>query len=72
VHILTGVTVTGFEMKDVGTVRTVKSNRGDVAVEQVVVGVGPWIKQVWEMLGLSHHVDLLHSGTLYPELEMWT
>lgn len=72
VRILTGVTVTGFDLQADGAVRTVKTSRGDLAVEQVVIGVGPWIKQVWEMLGLSHRVDVRHNGTLRPGLEMWT
>ncbi|MSR03389.1 MAG: FAD-binding oxidoreductase [Gemmatimonadetes bacterium] len=72
VRIVTGVTVTGFEMRADGTVHTVKTDRGDIAVDHVVVGVGPWIKQIWEKLGLSHQVDVLHNGTLNPGLEMWT
>jgi len=42
-RIVDGVTVTGFEMEPDGTVRRVKTDQGDIDVEQVVVGVGPWI-----------------------------
>jgi len=73
VRIFPGVTVTGFDRADGdGTVRSVKTSHGDMAVDQVVIGVGPWIKQVWEMLGLSPKVDVVRGGTLHPELDMWT
>jgi glycine/D-amino acid oxidase-like deaminating enzyme len=71
-RILTGITVTGFDMQADGSVRTVKTSRGDMTVERVVVGVGPWIKQVWDLLGLSHQVDVFHNGALHQGLEMWT
>ena len=45
-------------MEPDGTVRRVKTDQGDIDVEQVVVGVGPWIESLWEMLGLSHKVDV--------------
>ncbi len=73
VRIFSGITVTGFDRAAPdGTVRTVKTSRGDMAVEQVVIGVGPWVKQVWEMLGLSTKVDVVRGGTLHPGLDMWT
>jgi glycine/D-amino acid oxidase-like deaminating enzyme len=47
-----GVTVTGFEYDGSGAVTSVLTDHGAVAVEQVVVAVGPWIARLWEMLEL--------------------
>ena len=48
-----GRAVTGLAMDGSGAVTSVHTDQGDVAVEQVVVGVGPWIASIWKMLGLS-------------------
>ena len=42
-EIVEGVEVTGFERDGAGAVTAVRTSAGDVAVEQVVVAVGPWI-----------------------------
>jgi glycine/D-amino acid oxidase-like deaminating enzyme len=54
-----GVTVTGFEQDASGAVTAVLTDQGAVHVEQVVVAVGPWIKQLLAMLEL-------------PGLDTWT
>ncbi len=49
VRILSRVRVTGFERgSNSGAVTGVVTERGTIRCEQVVVGVGPWIKQVWD------------------------
>jgi len=73
VTIETGVQVTGFDFDAAGAVRAVQTNRGSIEVEQVIVSVGPWVGQVWEMLGLPDKVDVRGTdGTLHPDQEMWT
>jgi glycine/D-amino acid oxidase-like deaminating enzyme len=68
-----GVTVTGFEHDASGAVTTVLTDHGGVEVEQVVVAVGPWIKQLWDMLELPRRLDVHTSdGRLLPDREMWT
>jgi glycine/D-amino acid oxidase-like deaminating enzyme len=62
-----GVEVTGFELDGSGAVTRVQTSAGPIAVEQVVVAVGPWIPTLWEMLGLAPR--LLVAG---EEREMWT
>jgi methylglutamate dehydrogenase subunit A len=72
-RLVTGVTVTGFDMDDSGAVKTVQTDQGDIAVEQVVVGVGPWIASLWEMLGLSDRIDVrTPEGDVHKDQEMWT
>jgi methylglutamate dehydrogenase subunit A len=51
-QIVEGVSVTGFSFDGAGAVTTVHTSAGDIAVEQVVVAVGPWIAGLWEMLEL--------------------
>src|SRR5215207_2526039 len=51
-QIVEGVEVTAFDFDGSGAVTTVQTDAGPVAVEQVVVAVGPWIASLWAMLGL--------------------
>jgi glycine/D-amino acid oxidase-like deaminating enzyme len=74
VKVLTGVEVTGFDMNGDDSVRTVRTNRGDVEVgEQVVLAPGPWAKQFWNMLGLPAQIDVrTPSGEVAKDRPMWT
>ena len=51
-RLVDGVRVTGFDMDGSGAVEIVHTDQGDIAVEQVIVAVGPWVKTIWTMLGL--------------------
>jgi methylglutamate dehydrogenase subunit A len=72
-QIVEGVEVAGFEQDGSGAVTTVHTSAGDVAVEQVVVAVGPWIATVWDMLGLPRRLDVrTPDGSVAKDQEMWT
>ena len=72
-EIRTGVDVTGFEMDSSGAVTSVQTSAGSVAVDQVVVAVGPWIASLWEMLGLPDRLNVRQpDGTVRENLPMWT
>ena len=73
VRILTGVTVTGFEMANGATaVTAVDTDRGRIECEYVVVAAGPWVKSIWEMLGLPKAIDVKGSdGTIHRDVPMW-
>src|SRR5215210_1487293 len=72
-QIVEGVEVTGFAQDGSGAVTTVHTSGGDVAVEQVVVAVGPWIAKLWEQLGLPRQLDVrTPDGTVASAQEMWT
>jgi glycine/D-amino acid oxidase-like deaminating enzyme len=67
-----GVAVTGLELDDSGAVTEVHTTHGDVRPERVVVAVGPWIAQIWEMLGLPDRIDVRQpDGTVREGLPMW-
>ncbi len=68
-----GVEVTGFEFDNSGAVTLVHTDQGDIAAEQVVVAVGPWIASLWSMLGLPDRLDVRQpDGELVTDQAMWT
>ena len=72
-RIESGVEVTGFEQDNSGAVTLVHTNRGDIAAEQVVVAVGPWVASLWSMLGLPDRLDVRQpDGELVTDQAMWT
>jgi methylglutamate dehydrogenase subunit A len=72
VQVLSGVEVTGFEMRD-GGVSAVQTNQGTIQTDQVVIGAGPWSKNLWTMLGLPNRIDIRkRDGSLVKDWDMWT
>ena len=72
-QIADGVEVTGFEYDGSGAVTCVDTTAGGIEVEQVVVAVGPWIPQLWQMLGLSDRIDVCRrDGRVERDVAMWT
>jgi glycine/D-amino acid oxidase-like deaminating enzyme len=75
VRIETGVKVQGFERANGASsaVEAVVTDKGTVQCEHVVVGVGPWVKQIWDMLRLPAKISIKgRDGVLHDNLEMWT
>ena len=71
VRILTGVAVTGFALAG-GAVAGVETDRGTIACDAVVVGVGPWIRSLWQMLELPERVRVKDGdGRVHREVDMW-
>jgi glycine/D-amino acid oxidase-like deaminating enzyme len=52
-----GPTVTGFRCNAAGEVTVVETDFGDVEIGIVVVAVGPWINNLWQMLDLPMQVN---------------
>jgi glycine/D-amino acid oxidase-like deaminating enzyme len=72
-RIETGVEVTGFESDESGAVTTVHTSAGDIAADQVVIAVGPWIASLWSMLGLPERLDVRQpDGQVVTDQPMWT
>ena len=72
VRICTGVWVTGLRLED-GAVSAVETDQGTVRCEHLVVGVGPWIRDVWKMLDLPEKITVKGpDGELYHDRDMWT
>ena len=72
VQVRTGVRVLGFTMSD-GAVRTVETDHGAIRCEQVVIAVGPWVRDLWAMLELPAAIDVRDTeGTVHSDIDMWT
>ncbi|HWS80566.1 MAG TPA: FAD-binding oxidoreductase [Rubrobacter sp.] len=72
VRIHTGVRVTGLRLEG-GAVEAVETEEGAIHCEQLVVGVGPWIRDVWAMLDLPEKITIMDSeGRLHRDRDMWT
>lgn len=73
VRVLTGVTVTGFQTgHNSAAVTAVETDRGLIECEQIVVGVGPWVKQIWDMLDLPKTVTIKgRDGQMHEGVGMW-
>ncbi len=71
VRILTGVAVTGFKIEG-GAVAAIETERGAIACDTVVVGVGPWIHSLWRMLELPDKVTVKGpDGAWHEDVDMW-
>jgi methylglutamate dehydrogenase subunit A len=66
-EIAESVEATGFSTDGSGAVTHVETSAGPIAVEQVVIAVGPWIARLWELLGLPRRLEVAGE-----EREMWT
>jgi methylglutamate dehydrogenase subunit A len=72
VRILEGVEVVGFEFAG-DAIAAVVTDQGCVPTDTVVVGAGPWISRIWEMLELPRSISIKgRDGTIYPDVPMWT
>ena len=73
VRILTGVTVKGFERGNgSGAITAVATDRGTIECDYVVLGAGPWVKSLWEMLELPRAVSIKGSdGEMHHDIPMW-
>ncbi|MEJ7775311.1 MAG: FAD-binding oxidoreductase [Nocardioidaceae bacterium] len=71
VRIVTGVTVTGFAL-DGGAVSAVETDHGTISCDQVVVGAGPWVRDLWAMLDLPATIDVRGGdGQVHHDVDMW-
>ena len=64
--------VTGFRYAG-GAVSAVETDQGPIQTDCVVVGVGPWIRSVWEHArpaGADQHQG--RDGVLHQDVPMWT
>lgn len=70
VRIVDHTTVHGFDI-DGGAVTAVRTNLGTVRCGQVVIAVGPWIRDLWHMLDLPETVTMPASDGQCVERDMW-
>ena len=61
VQIITGVRVTGLKVAS-GAVTSVETDQGAIACDQLVIAAGPWIRDLWAMLGQPDTVTVAGPG----------
>ncbi|MGI9031239.1 MAG: NAD(P)/FAD-dependent oxidoreductase [Ilumatobacteraceae bacterium] len=71
VRILAGTAVTGFQRDGAGAVTAVETDRGPIRCEHVVVGVGPWVRDVWRMLDLPATTKVMAPDGAVHERPTW-
>lgn len=70
VHIEEGVRVTGYVRGASGALTGVETDKGRIDCNYVVVALGPWVKQAWELLELPRKVTIRQNGSAV-EKPMW-
>ena len=73
VEIVDGVTVTGFRSGNGSTaISAVETSAGTIGCDEVVVGVGPWINSIWNMLALPKTISVKgRDGKVHDGVRMW-
>ncbi len=73
VRIMTGVEVIGFKTANgTGAISAVETARGDIACNYVVIGAGPWVKSMWDMLELPKTISIKGvDGAMHDDIPMW-
>jgi glycine/D-amino acid oxidase-like deaminating enzyme len=73
VEIVAGVEVTGFRPGNGSpAIAAVRTSAGDIGCDQVVVGAGPWINAIWNLLELPKTIAVRgRDGTLHEGVRMW-
>ena len=48
------------------------TNQGRIACETVVVGAGPWVNNIWNMLDLPKRITVKDlTGKVHDDVPMW-
>ncbi len=73
VRILTGCEVNGFDFgNNSRAVTALKTNKGPIKCDYVVVGAGPWINNLWNMLELPRTVSIKgKDGKMHDGVRTW-
>jgi hypothetical protein len=71
VRILPGVEVLGYDRTG-DVVTRVRTNRGDIDCEVVVLGLGAWTPKHWAMLGKPAEIDARYADGATVRKDMWT
>ena len=65
--------VLGFISENNSTaVKSVETNRGSIECDRVVIGAGPWIRDLWSMLELPQKINIKNlKESIFHEENMW-
>lgn len=73
VRVIEGVMVQNIKRDSAGAVQAVETSHGDIQLDYLVVGAGPWIRSVWSMLELPMHISIRNpdSDVVTHDIPMW-
>ena len=73
VRIMSGVEVLGFEFGgNSRAVTALLTSKGRIACDYVVVGAGPWVNRIWNLLDLPKTVSIKgRDGKMHDGVRMW-
>jgi len=73
VRILTGTSVKAFKSANGSSAITaVETDKGTIECGQVIVGVGPWLRDIWNMLDLPKSINIKDDkGKVHEDYPMW-
>jgi glycine/D-amino acid oxidase-like deaminating enzyme len=73
VRIIEGVTVTGFEFDHASeAISAVKTDQGRIGCEFLIVGAGPWVSGIWNLLELPKSISVTgRDGKIHDGVPMW-
>ena len=73
VRIVEGVEVNGFEFgNNSRAVTALVTSQGRIACDYVVVGAGPWVNRIWNMLELPRDITVVgRDGKRHDGIRMW-
>jgi glycine/D-amino acid oxidase-like deaminating enzyme len=73
VQITAGIEVEAFEFGgNSRAVTALLTNQGRIACDYVVVGVGPWVNRLWNLLELPKSISIRgRDGTVHSGVRMW-
>jgi glycine/D-amino acid oxidase-like deaminating enzyme len=72
VRIFPGVSVTGVRTAG-GAVTGVETDQGEIRCDQLIIAAGPWIRDLWAMLGLPERISVTgRDGAVHQDRPMWT
>jgi len=70
-RIMSGVEVKGFQYSG-KSVSAVETTKGVIECEQLIIGVGPWAKTIWDMMELPKAIDIKGAdGVVHRDVPMW-
>jgi glycine/D-amino acid oxidase-like deaminating enzyme len=73
VRIMSDIEVKGFEFgSNSAAVTAILTSKGKINCDYVVVGVGPWINKLWNMLELPRSIAIKgRDGKMHRDVRMW-
>ena len=71
VRICPATRVVGLRV-DAGAVTAVETDQGEIRCQQLVVAVGPWVRDLWRMLDLPEAITVRGPGGRLHDRGMWT